>query len=163
MNKIKIDKLAQKVVKECNKQKRMLAIAESCTGGMLSSYITSVSGSSNIFDRGFITYSNDAKIDLINVKKRTIEKFGAVSKETAIEMAEGTIKNSLASLAITITGVAGPSGGTSVNPVGTVYIALKIDNKKNVKKFNFPDKGREFIRKASVYEALQLLLNILKN
>ncbi len=141
----------------------MLAIAESCTGGMLSSYITSVSGSSNIFDRGFITYSNDAKIDLINVKKKTIEKFGAVSKETAIEMAEGTIKNSLASLAISITGVAGPSGGTSVNPVGTVYIALKIDNKKNVKKFNFPDKGREFIRKASVYEALQLLLNILKN
>ena len=163
MNKIKIDKLAQKVVKECNKQKRMLAIAESCTGGMLSSYITSVSGSSNIFDRGFITYSNDAKIDLINVKKKTIEKFGAVSKETAIEMVEGTIKNSLASLAISITGVAGPGGGTSVNPVGTVYIALKIDNKKNVKKFNFPDKGREFIRKASVYEALQLLLNILKN
>ena len=163
MNKIKIDKLAQKVVKECNKQKRMLAIAESCTGGMLSSYITSVSGSSNIFDRGFITYSNDAKIDLINVKKKTIDKFGAVSKETAIEMAEGTIKNSLASLAISITGVAGPGGGTSVNPVGTVYIALKIDNKKNVKKFNFPDKGREFIRKASVYEALQLLLHILKN
>ena len=162
MNKIKIDELAQKVVKECNKQKRMLAIAESCTGGMLSSYITSVSGSSNIFDRGFITYSNDAKIDLINVKKRTIEKFGAVSKETAIEMAEGTIKNSLASLAISITGVAGPGGGTSVNPVGTVYIALKIDNKKNVKKFNFPDKGREFIRKASVYEALQLLHNKLK-
>tara|TARA_B100000965_G_scaffold334876_1_gene300512 strand:+ start:57 stop:548 length:492 start_codon:yes stop_codon:yes gene_type:complete len=163
MNKIKIDKLAQKVVKECNNQKRMLAIAESCTGGMLSSYITSVSGSSNIFDRGFITYSNDAKIDLINVKKKTIEKFGAVSKETAIEMVEGTIKNSLASLAISITGVAGPGGGTSVNPVGTVYIALKIDNKKNVKKFNFPDKGREFIRKASVYEALQLLLHILKN
>ena len=163
MNKIKIDKLAQKVVKECNKQKRMLAIAESCTGGMLSSYITSVSGSSNIFDRGFITYSNDAKIDLINVKKKTIEKFGAVSKETAVEMVEGTIKNSLASLAISITGVAGPGGGTSVNPVGTVYIALKIDNKKNVKKFNFPDKGREFIRKASVYEALQLLLHILKN
>ena len=163
MNKVKIDKLPKKVVKECEKQKRILAVAESCTGGMLSSHITSISGSSKIFDRGFITYSNDAKIDLINVKKKTIEKFGAVSKETAIEMVEGTIKNSLASLAISITGVAGPGGGTSVNPVGTVYIALKIDNKKNVKKFNFPDKGREFIRKASVYEALQLLLHILKN
>ena len=163
MNKVKIDKLAQKVVKECEKQKRVLAVAESCTGGMLSSYITSVSGSSKIFDRGFITYSNDAKIDLTNVKKKTLEKFGAVSKETAVEMVEGTIKNSHSSLAISITGVAGPGGGTSVNPVGTVYIALKIDNKKNVKKFNFPDKGREFIRKASVYEALQLLLHILKN
>jgi len=163
MNKTKIDKLTQKVIKECDKQKRILAVAESCTGGMLSSYITSISGSSNIFDRGFITYSNDAKIDSIDVKKKTIEKFGAVSKETAIEMAEGTIKNSLASLAISITGVAGPGGGTSINPVGTVYIAIIIDDEKDVKKFNFLDKGREFIRKASVYEALQLLLNKLKN
>ncbi len=162
MNKTKIDKLTQKVIKECDKQKRILAVAESCTGGMLSSYITSISGSSNIFDRGFITYSNDAKIDLIDVKKKTIEKFGAVSKETAIEMAEGTIKNSLASLAISITGVAGPGGGTSINPVGTVYIAIIIDDEKDVKKFNFLNKGREFIRKASVYEALQLLLNKLK-
>ena len=162
MNKTKIDKLTQKVIKECDKQKRILAVAESCTGGMLSSYITSISGSSNIFDRGFITYSNDAKIDSIDVKKETIEKFGAVSKETAIEMAEGTIKNSLASLAISITGVAGPGGGTSINPVGTVYIAIIIDDEKDVKKFNFLNKGREFIRKASVYEALQLLLNKLK-
>ena len=163
MNKVKIDKLTKKVVKECEKQKRTLAVAESCTGGMLSSHITSISGSSEIFDRGFITYSNNAKIDLINVKKKTIEKFGAVSKETAIEMAEGAIKNSLASLAISITGVAGPGGGTSLNPIGTVYIALKIDDKKDVKKFIFQDKGRDFIRKASVYEALQLLLHILKN
>lgn len=162
MNKVKIDKLTQKVVKECEKQKRILAVAESCTGGMLSSYITSISGSSNIFDRGFITYSNNAKIDLINVKKKTIEKFGAVSKETAIEMAEGTIKNSSSSLAIAITGVAGPGGGTSVNPVGNVYIAIMIDDRNDVKKFNFPNKGREFIRKASVYEALQLLHNKLK-
>ena len=162
MNKVKIDKLTQKVVKECEKQKRILAVAESCTGGMLSSQITSISGSSKIFDRGFITYSNDAKIDLINVKKKTLEKFGAVSKETAIEMVEGTIKNSLASLAISITGVAGPAGGTSVNPVGTVYIAIMVDDKSDIKKFNFPDKGREFIRKATVYEALLLLLNKLK-
>ena len=162
MNKVKIDNLAQKVVKECVKQKRILAVAESCTGGMLSSQITSISGSSKIFDRGFITYSNDAKIDLINVKKKTLEKFGAVSKETAIEMVEGTIKNSLASLAISITGVAGPGGGTSVNPVGTVYIAIMIDDKIDIKKFNFSDKGREFIRKATVYEALLLLFNELK-
>ena len=88
MNKIEIGKLAQKLVKECDKQERIVATAESCTGGMLSSYITSVSGSSNIFDRGFITYSNDAKINMINVKKKTIDQFGAVSKETALEMAE---------------------------------------------------------------------------
>ncbi|MDC0247098.1 CinA family protein [OCS116 cluster bacterium] len=162
MNKVKIDKLTQKVVKECEKQKRVLAVAESCTGGMLSSYITSVSGSSKIFDRGFITYSNDAKIDLTNVKKKTLEKFGAVSKEIALEMVEGTIKNSHSSLGISITGVAGPGGGTSVNPVGTVYIAIMIDDKSDIKKFNFPNKGREFIRQESVYEALQLLLNKLK-
>ena len=99
---------------------------------------------------------------MINVKKKTIDQYGAVSKETAIEMAEGTIKNSLASLAISITGVAGPGGGISVNPVGTVYIASIIDDKKDVKKFNFQDKGRDFIRRASVYEALKLLLNTLK-
>ena len=163
MNKIEIGKLAQKLVKECDKQERIVATAESCTGGMLSSYITSISGSSNIFDRGFITYSNEAKIKIINVKKKTIDQFGAVSKETAIEMAEGTIKNSLASLAISITGVAGPGGGTSVNPVGTVYIASIIDDKKDVRKFNFPDQGRDFIRQASVYEALKLLLHALKS
>ncbi len=162
MNKVKIDNLTQKVVKECEKQKRILAVAESCTGGMLSSHITSIAGSSKIFDRGFITYSNDAKIDLINVKKQTLEKFGAVSEETAIEMVKGTIKNSLASLAVSITGVAGPDGGTSVNPVGTVYIAIMIDDKSDIKKFNFPYKGREFIRKATVYEALLFLLYKLK-
>ena len=77
-------------------------------------------------------------------------------------MVEGTIKNSLASLAVSITGVAGPDGGTSVNPVGTVYIAIMIDDKSDIKKFNFPNKGREFIRQETVYEALQLLLNKLK-
>ena len=157
-----IRKSAKEVFELASLKKIVIASAESCTGGMLSSYITSVSGSSNIFDRGFITYSNDAKINMINVKKKTIDQFGAVSKETAIEMAEGTIKNSLASLAISITGVAGPGGGTSVNPVGTVYIASIIDDKKDVKKFNFQDKGRDFIRRASVYEALKLLLNTLK-
>jgi len=157
-----ICKNAKEVFELASLKKIVIASAESCTGGMLSSYITSVSGSSNIFDRGFITYSNDAKINMINVKKKTIDQFGAVSKETALEMAEGTIKNSLASLAISITGVAGPGGGTSVNPVGTVYIASIIDDKKDVKKFNFQDKGRDFIRRASVYEALKLLLNALK-
>ena len=163
MNKIEIDKLAQNFVKECDKQKIILATAESCTGGLLSSYIISVPGSSNIFDRGFITYSNDAKINLINVKSETIEKFGAVSKETALEMAEGTIKNSLASLSISITGVAGPGGGTPINPVGTVYICIMIDNKKKVKKYNFPNNGRDFIRQETVYEALKLLNNSIKN
>ena len=152
-----INLLAKEIVTKCSVLNKKLTIAESCTGGMIASYITSVSGSSNIFDRGFVTYSNEAKIDLLNVKKATLKNHGAVSFETAIEMVEGAINNSIASVAISITGVAGPKGGTKVNPVGTVYIAVIVDNKKEVQKYSFKNRGRRFIRLASVFEALNLL------
>ena len=152
-----INLLAKEIVTKCSVLNKKLTIAESCTGGMIAGYITSVSGSSNIFDRGFVTYSNEAKIDLLNVKKATLKNHGAVSFETAIEMVEGAINNSIASVAISITGVAGPKGGTKVNPVGTVYIAVIVDNKKEVQKYSFKNRGRRFIRLASVFEALNLL------
>ena len=152
-----INLLAKEIVTKCSVLNKKLTVAESCTGGMIASYITSVSGSSNIFDRGFVTYSNKAKIDLLNVKKETLKNHGAVSFEAAIEMVEGAINNSIASVAISITGVAGPAGGTKVNPVGSVYIAVIVDNKKEVQKYSFKNRGRKFIRLASVFEALNLL------
>lgn len=101
----------------------MLAMAESCTGGMAAEAITSISGSSVWFDRGFVTYSNAAKIDMLGVSRKTLEEFGAVSEQTAVEMAIGALKNSAAQIAGSITGIAGPDGGSAAKPVGTVCFA----------------------------------------
>jgi nicotinamide-nucleotide amidase len=101
----------------------MLAMAESCTGGMVAEAITSIAGSSAWFDRGFVTYSNAAKIDMLDVSSATLEKFGAVSEQTAAEMAIGALKNSAAQIAGSITGIAGPDGGSPEKPVGTVCFA----------------------------------------
>ena len=157
-----INLLAKEIVTKCSVLNKKLTIAESCTGGMIASYITSVSGSSNIFDRGFVTYSNEAKIDLLNVKKATLKNHGAVSFETAIEMVEGAINNSIASVAISITGVAGPKGGTKEKPVGLVYIGIKKNSKTIVKKYLFKNKKRNSIQKTTVKEALKLILSITK-
>lgn len=104
----------------------MLALAESCTGGMVAQAITSVAGSSAWFDRGFVTYSNQAKIEMLNVSNQTLENFGAVSEEMAAEMALGALKNSPAQITGSITGIAGPDGGTATKPVGTVCFAWVI-------------------------------------
>jgi len=105
-----------------------IATAESCTGGWIAQAITEVPGSSAWFDRGFVTYSNKAKVQMLGVKPETLEKFGAVSAETAKEMASGALANSDASFAIAVTGIAGPDGGTSEKPVGTVFIAWQWKN-----------------------------------
>ena len=128
---------------------------------MAASYLTSISGSSEIFDRGFITYSNLSKVELLGIDKGLINKYGAVSSETAIAMALGAVSNSRANISVSITGVAGPSGGTDMNPVGTVYIAIANNNKATYNKFNFENQGRNFIRQSAVYEALRMIyLNI---
>ena len=128
---------------------------------MAASYLTSISGSSEIFDRGFITYSNLSKVELLGIDEGLINKYGAVSSETAIAMALGAVNNSRANISLSITGVAGPSGGTDMNPVGTVYIAIANNNKTNYNKFNFENQGRNFIRQSAVYEALRMIyLNI---
>jgi len=161
MDEILIKNQTEEVIKKCKKKGYLIATAESCTGGMAASYLTSISGSSEIFDRGFITYSNLSKVELLGIDEGLINKYGAVSSETAIAMALGAVSNSRANISLSITGVAGPSGGTDINPVGTVYIAIANNNKTNYNKFNFENQGRNFIRQSAVYEALRMIyLNI---
>lgn len=161
MDEILIKNQTEEVIKKCKRKGYLIATAESCTGGMAASYLTSISGSSEIFDRGFITYSNLSKVELLGIDEGLINKYGAVSSETAIAMALGAVSNSRANISLSITGVAGPSGGTDINPVGTVYIAIANNNKTNYNKFNFENQGRNFIRQSAVYEALRMIyLNI---
>jgi nicotinamide-nucleotide amidase len=152
--------LIQKLARQCLKRDVSLVTAESCTGGLLSSLLTQEAGSSKWFDRGFVTYSNNSKIDSLEVQRETIENFGAVSQEVANEMSTGALKNSKANLGISITGIAGPEGGSLTKPVGTVYFS--IANQEEVvleHKSNF-DGSRETIRKESVIFVLNKLLNL---
>lgn len=138
---------------------RMIATAESCTGGLISAAITEISGSSQWFDRGFVTYSNDAKMQLLGVKAQTLEEYGAVSLETAREMALGAILHSKADVAVSVTGVAGPTGGTDEKPVGTVCIGLmRRDLDKPVAKVFHFSGDRYFVRYQTVMKALEVLL-----
>jgi PncC family amidohydrolase len=135
-----------------------IAVAESCTGGLLSCKLTDIPGSSAYFDRGFITYSNLSKIEMLGVSKETIDEHGAVSSETALEMAKGALKNSSADIALAITGIAGPTGGTVKKPVGTVFIALAAKTKVNCQKYNFSGNRLEIREQASI-AALKMLLD----
>lgn len=154
---IQIKKLVYKLIK--NKIK--VACAESCTGGMLSSSITSVSGSSKIFNVGLVTYSNQAKIKLLKVPKKIIEKYGAVSMQCCLSMVSNLKKISKADICISITGIAGPKGGTKEKPVGLVYIGIKKGNKIKINKCLFKNKNRASIQKATVKKAIELILNII--
>ncbi len=153
--------LSLKIVKLLTKKKLTLSFAESCTGGLLASSITSISGSSKVFDMGLVTYSNNAKVKLLQVPKKTITKYGAVSHETCLSMVKNLSKISKANISISITGVAGPSGGTKAKPVGLVYIGLKKGSKIIVKKNLFKSKKRISIQKATAKQALKMILNIL--
>ena len=154
---IQIKKLVYKLIK--NKIK--VACAESCTGGMLSSSITSVSGSSKIFNVGLVTYSNQAKIKLLKVPKKIIEKHGAVSMQCCLSMVTNLKKISKADICISITGIAGPKGGTKEKPVGLVYIGIKKGNKIKINKCLFKNKNRASIQKVTVKKAIELILNII--
>ena len=153
--------LSLKIVKLLTKKKLTVSFAESCTGGLLASSITSISGSSKVFNMGLVTYSNDAKFKLLQVPKKTITKYGAVSYETCLSMVKNLSKISKANISISITGVAGPNGGTKAKPVGLVYIGLKKGSKIIVKKNYFKSKKRISIQKATVKQALKMILNIL--
>ena len=135
----------------------MLTLAESCTGGMLSQAITSVAGSSAWFDRGFITYSNQAKIEMLDVSSHTLEIFGAVSEEIAREMVLGALKHSHAHIAASITGIAGPDGGSTQKPVGTVCFGFVLNKNSHTATQHFAG-NRETIRQKSVEYALKQLL-----
>tara|TARA_B100000700_G_C14665295_1_gene678260 strand:+ start:29 stop:502 length:474 start_codon:yes stop_codon:yes gene_type:complete len=155
-------KLSQKVVKFLDKKKLKISFAESCTGGFLSSSITSISGSSKVFTIGLVTYSNQAKINILKVPKKTIIKYGAVSYETCLSMVKNLYKISKTNISLSITGVAGPKGGTRDKPVGLVYIGIKKGNKTFVKKYLFKNKKRNLIQKLTVKEALNLILAFAK-
>lgn len=135
-----------------------IATAESCTGGMLASYLTNISGSSAFFDRGVITYSNQSKVQILGVKQETINTFGAVSKEAAEEMAQGIKKMSCADIGISITGIAGPTGDTSSKPIGLVFIGIAQKTTVIVKEFSFSG-TRIQIKKEACRQALRLVLN----
>ena len=151
--------LSLRIVKLLTKKKLTVSFAESCTGGLLASTITSISGSSKVFTMGFITYSNNAKVKLLKVPKKTINRYGAVSYETCLSMLKNLSKISKSSISISITGVAGPKGGTKEKPVGLVYIGLKKGDKTIIKKNLFKNKRRISIQKATVKEALKMVLN----
>ena len=153
--------LSLKIVKLLTSKGLTVSFAESCTGGLLSSSITSISGSSKVFNMGLVTYSNNAKVKLLKVPKKTITKYGAVSYETCLSMVKNLSKISKSNISISITGVAGPNGGTKEKPIGLVYIGLKKGRKTIIKKNLFNSKKRILIQKATVNQALKLILNIL--
>ena len=150
--------LAHKLVKKLIQKKLKISFAESCTGGMLSSTITSVSGSSKVFNLGLVTYSNKVKIDILKVPKKIISKYGAVSNECCLSMVKNLGKISKANISVSITGVAGPNGGTKLKPVGLVYIGIKKGNKIIVQKSLFKNKNRISIQKATTTKVLKILL-----
>ena len=151
--------LSSKVVRVLTKKKLTVSFAESCTGGLLASTITSISGSSKIFNMGLVTYSNNTKVKLLGVPKKTITNFGAVSYETCLSMVKNLSKISKSNISISITGVAGPNGGTKEKPVGLVYMGLKKGRKTIIKKNLFKNKGRISIQKATVKKVLKMILN----
>ena len=155
-------KLSKKIVKLLIKKKNRISFAESCTGGLLSSVITSISGSSKVFTLGLVTYSNSAKINVLKVPKKIITKHGAVSYETCLSMVKNLNRISKTNISVSITGIAGPKGGTKQKPVGLVFIGIKKGNKTFVKKYLFKNKKRSFIQKATVNKALNLILNFTK-
>ena len=146
-----------KIVLLLKRKKIKIAFAESCTGGLLSNTITSVSGSSKVFTMGFITYSNEAKIRILKVPKQTIKKHGAVSFQCCLLMLNNISKISKCKVCVSITGIAGPSGGSKLKPVGLVYIGIKIAKRPIVNKCNFKNKGRKYIQTQTVKKALDLL------
>tara|TARA_B100001250_G_C19529220_1_gene669571 strand:- start:97 stop:567 length:471 start_codon:yes stop_codon:yes gene_type:complete len=156
-----MNELSKKLVRLLTKKKLTVSFAESCTGGLLSSSITSVNGSSQVFNMSLITYSNNAKTKLLKVPKATITKYGAVSHETCLSMVKNLSKISKSNISISITGVAGPKGGTKEKPVGLVYIGIKRRNKTIIKKNLFKNKKRNSIQKSTVIEAHKMILNII--
>jgi len=155
-------KLSQKIVNVLRKKGLKISFAESCTGGLLSSSITSISNSSKVFTIGLVTYSNQSKISLLKVPKKIISKHGAVSYETCLSMVKNLNKISKTNISVSITGIAGPKGGTKKKPVGLVFIGIKKGNKTLVKKYLFKNKKRSSIQRVTVNKALNLILSFAK-
>ena len=153
---------SKQVIRLLKRKKLKLAIAESCTGGMLSSAVTSVGGSSKVFTMGLVTYSNHAKISVLKVSKEIIKKHGAVSFQCCLSMVNNLSKISKSKVCVSITGIAGPGGGTKQKPVGLVFVGIKNGKKISVSKNQFKNKGRSSIQKATVKKSLDLILKLIK-
>ena len=154
--------LNKKIISLIIRKRMKLSIAESCTGGMLSSYITSVSGSSKVFTMGLVTYSNQAKTSILKVPPKIIKKYGAVSVQCCLSMVNNLSKISKSKVCVSITGIAGPKGGSKQKPVGLVYIGIRVGKKVFVNKCNFKNKGRIFIQKQTVKKTMNLLVQLIK-
>ena len=150
------------LIKTLTKKKLKISFAESCTGGLLASTVTSVSGASKIFNLGLVTYSNQTKIKILKINKNIIKKYGAVSHQCCMAMVYNLSKISKAHINISITGIAGPKGGSKQKPVGLVYIGVKKGNKIRINKCLFKGKNRSSIQKATVKKALNLILDATK-
>lgn len=156
-DKVTID-LATMLLAHCREANLTLATAESCTGGLIAAALTEIAGSSDVFDRGFVTYSNEAKRQMLDVSAVSLDRFGAVSESVAKEMAYGALVNSMADVSVAVTGVAGPDGGTDDTPVGTVWIAVATQGyPPNAKCMNFGNLGRRKVRQETVKSALNMM------
>ena len=154
--------LAKKIIKKLIKKKLKISIAESCTGGLLSSAITSVDGSSKVFNISLVVYSTQSKIKVLKVPKKIISKYGSVSEQVCRAMVKNIYKIGKSNISISITGIAGPSGGTTKKPVGLVFIGIKKGTKISSKKYLFKNKGRSYIQKITVNKSLKLILSALE-
>ena len=154
--------ISQKIVRLLKKKKLKISFAESCTGGILSSAITSVNGSSKVFKLGLLAYSNQSKTKVLKIPKNIIKKYGSVSYQVCLAMVKNVSEIGETNMSVAITGIAGPSGGTKIKPVGLVYVGIKKDSRTEVKKYLFKNKGRSYIQKAAVNKSLGLILSFLK-
>ncbi|MCX8997763.1 CinA family protein [Rhizobiaceae bacterium BDR2-2] len=158
-----IEALAARIVTEFSARDVTVATAESCTGGLIAGALTEIAGSSSVVDRGFVTYSNEAKQQMIGVKAETLARVGAVSKETALEMAKGALRAAGTRLAVAVTGIAGPGGGSPEKPVGLVHIAAASTAGTVLhREMRYGNLDREGIRLATVKTALELLLEVVR-
>ena len=151
----------KKIISLLIRKKLKLAIAESCTGGLLSSAITSVSGSSKVFTMGIVTYSNQAKNNILKVPNKILKKYGSVSVQCCLSMVNNLSQISKSRLCISITGIAGPKGGSKQKPVGLVYIGIKKDKIIKIDRYTFKNRGRNYIQRATVKKTLKLIHNFL--
>lgn len=156
-----LEELAQRIISDFGARGLMVSTAESCTGGLIAGLLTEIAGSSAVVDRGFVTYTNEAKVDMLGVGTRTLEDFGAVSRETALQMADGALFRSGADFAVAVTGIAGPGGGSIGKPVGLVHLAARARGGNSLHcEVRYGDLGRTGVRLATVRTALEMLVDI---
>lgn len=154
-----IETLASSLLEAARQRELMIATAESCTGGLVAGALTAIAGSSDVVDRGFVTYTNEAKQQMLGVSAKSLDKYGAVSDPVVKEMAYGALANSMADLSVSISGVAGPGGGSEEKPVGTVYFGVaELGAPPHAERRDFGDIGREEVRRQAVVVALSLML-----